>query len=63
MNNHTISQQNFVSNNGDVSSGCGFINIHSHSQCEDSSIFKEMNGDVETGDDSSRYGSMKIHNN
>ena len=49
-NNHTLSWQNCVSNNGDVSSEYGFKNIHTLSQCEYSITFKDMDGDVEKGD-------------
>ena len=61
MNNHTLYQQDFDSNNVDVSSGNGFINSHTLSQCDDSSIFKDMDDDVDKGDVSSVYGSMNSH--
>ena len=35
MNNHILYQQDCDSNNGDVSSGYGFINSHTLSQCDD----------------------------
>ena len=47
---HTIYQQDCDPNNGDVSSGYGPSNIHTLSQCEDSSKFKGMDGDVGKGD-------------
>ena len=46
---------------GDVSSGHGFYNSHTLSQCEDSSTFKEMDGDFEKGDVISGYISMDSH--
>ena len=48
-------------NNGDVSSGYGFINSHTLSQCEYSGTFRDMDGGVEKGDVSSRYGSTNRH--
>ena len=48
-------------NNGDVGCGNGCINSHALSQCNDSSYFKYMDGDVEDGDVSSGHGSMNSH--
>ena len=53
-----IHQQYCYSNNGDVNSGYFFINSHTLYQCEDTSTFKDINGDVEKGDFSSGYGYM-----
>ena len=61
MNNHTLSQQYWDLNNGDVSSWNGFINIHTISQCNDSSKFKEMYGYVENYDASSGYVYVNSH--
>ena len=61
MDKHTLFQQYFDSDNFDVSDGNGFINIHTLSQCYDSSIFKEMDGDIENGGVNSGYGYMNIH--
>ena len=61
MKNHTLSQQDFDSNNGDLSSGNDFIKSHALSQCDYSSNFKQMYGDVEKWDVSSGYGSMNSH--
>ena len=44
-----------------MSSGYVFINSYTLSQCDDSSAFKEMDGDSKKSDFSSRYGSMNIH--
>ena len=44
---------------GDVNSN--FFNIHTLSQCEYSSTFKDMYRDVESGNVSSRYGSINSH--
>ena len=48
--------------NGDgaVSSGYGFLNIHTLFQCKDSSTFKDMDEYVEEGGVSSIYGYMNI---
>ena len=46
MNDHTVSQHDCDSNNGDVSSVNGFINIHTNFQCDDSSDFKGFDGYV-----------------
>ena len=54
-------QQDWDSNNGDVSIGNGLINSHSHSQYKNSINFKEIDGDVENCDVSSGYGSMNSH--
>ena len=62
MNNHTLYQQDLDYINGDVSSGNGFINIHTISQCDDSSTFKDMDGDSEKRDISSLYGSTNRKN-
>ena len=58
LNNKTLSQHYCDSNNGDMSSGYGFLNSHNISQCEYSSTFKKINDDVEEGDGdvSSGYG-------
>ena len=61
MKNHSLVQQDWDSNNGDVNSGNGYIYIYTISQCNDSSSFKEMNGDVSNGDVSSGYGYMNRH--
>ena len=58
---HGISQHDCDSNNGDVSSGYDSKNIHTLSQCDDSSNFKQVYGDVKKGDVSSGYGSMNSH--
>ena len=64
LNNHTLSQQYCDSNNGDVISGCDFLNSHTLYQCEDSIKFKNIYDDVEKGygDVSSAYGFLNIHN-
>ena len=62
MNNHTLSQKYWYSNNGDVSSVNGYINIHTLSKCNYSSTFKYMDGYFENGDVSSGCGSMNIYN-
>ena len=46
----------------DVSSVYYFLNSHTISQREYSSTFNNNYGDVDKGDVSSGYGSMKIHN-
>ena len=56
MNNHTLSKQDFYSNNSDLSGGYGFINSHNLSQCDDSNTFKEMGAVSGKGDVSSGYG-------
>ena len=61
MNNHTLYQRYLYSNNGDVSSGNGFINIHALSQFNDSSTFKDIYVYFERGDVISGYGSMNSH--
>ena len=61
MNNHTLSQHDFDSNNGDTSSGNVIINIQTLSQCDDSRTFKENDRDAEKYDVSSWYGSINIH--
>ena len=61
MDNHTLSEHDCYSNSEDMSSGNVVINIHNLSQCDDSITFKETNGDVENGDVSSGYGSIKTH--
>ena len=61
MNNHTLCQQYFDSNNGDASNGNGFINIHTLSQCDDSSTFQDTDVDIEKDDISSGYGYMNSH--
>ena len=62
MNNHNIYQQDCGPNNGDVINGNGFINSHTIFQCDDSSTFKDMDGDVENVDVSCVYGSMNRQN-
>ena len=47
--NHTLSQQYFDLNNGDVCSGHGFLNSHTIHQCEDPSSFKNIDDDFEKG--------------
>ena len=42
----TISHHDYDTNNVDVSSGYGFKNIHTLSQCEDSSTSNDMYLDV-----------------
>ena len=49
MNYHTLSQHDCDSNNGDVSIVYVFY-IHTLSQCEYSTDFKDIGGDVEKGD-------------
>ena len=61
INNYIIYQKDCNTNAGDVSSGYGFIDSHTISQCDDSSTFKDMDGDVEKGDVSIVYGSKNIH--
>ena len=61
MHNHTLSQQYLYSNNGDFSSGNGYINSHTLSKCNYSSTFKYMDGYFENGDVSSGCGSMNIY--
>ena len=46
MNNHTFSQHDCDSNNGDMSNKNGFINRHTLSLCDDTSICKDMDEDV-----------------
>ena len=57
----TIYKRYQDSNNGDVSSGNGFINRHTISQCNYSSNFKYMDGDIENGDVSGGHGYMNSH--
>ena len=59
--NHTLSQHDSDSNNGDMSSGYGFINRHTLYQCDYSITFNYTDGDFEKGDVSIWYGSMNIH--
>ena len=59
--NHTIYQQDFYSNNDDMSSVNCFINSHTLSQSCNSITVKYMSGDAEKGDLSSVYGSMISH--
>ena len=61
MNIHTLSQHDLYLNNGDVSCVNGFIKIETISQCNESSCFNYMDGDVENGDMNGEHGSMKIH--
>ena len=61
MNTQILSQQDWDINNGDVSFGNGFINRYNISQCNDSSYFKYMNGNVENDDVSGGHGYMNIH--
>ena len=61
INNHILSQHYCDSDNGDVSSRYGFINSHTITQCDDSSLFNLLDGDVENGDVSSGYGSKNSH--
>ena len=61
INNHTLFKLDFDTNNGYVSSGNFVINSHKISQCNDSVNFKEMDGDVENDDVSSRYGTTNRH--
>ena len=61
MNNHTLYQQDFDSNNGDVSIVNGFINSHTLSQCYHSSTFNQMDGYVEKGDVGGGYFYMNSH--
>ena len=42
--NHTFSQQDCDSNDGGLSTGNGFINRHTLSQCDDSRTFRDMDG-------------------
>ena len=50
MNSYTIYKQDWYFNNGDLSCIIGFINMHTLSQCNESSYFKDMYEDVENGD-------------
>ena len=50
MNNHTLSQHYFDSNNDDVSSVYGFFNSHTLYQCEDYSMFNNIYNDTEKVD-------------
>ena len=61
LNNRTLLQQYCDSNNGDVSSGYGFINSHNPSQSDYSSTFKDMYGCVEKVYVSSGYGYINSH--
>ena len=47
---HNFYQKYCDSNNGDASSGYGFLNSHSLSQCEYSSMFNKIDDYVEHGD-------------
>ena len=47
-----------IPNNGDGSSGYGFLNSHTLSQYDDSITFKYMDGDVKKGNVSSGYVSI-----
>ena len=46
---HTLSQQDCDSSDFDVSSGYG-LNSNTLSQCQYSSVFRDMDGDAEKGD-------------
>ena len=63
LENHTISQQYRDSNHGILSSVYGFLNSHTLSQCEHSSVFHNIDDDVKKGDCdvSSGYGFQNIH--
>ena len=61
MNIHTIYQQDYDLNNGDVSCGNDFINSYTLSQHNGSSYFIDMDEDVESGYVSGEHGSMNIH--
>ena len=61
FNNRTLYQQDWDLNNGNASSGNGFTNSHTLSQCDYLSTFKDMDLDVENDDVSSGYGSMNSH--
>ena len=39
------------------------MKIHTLSECKGSITFKDIDGDVETGEVSSRYGSINSHTN
>ena len=62
INIHILSQHDLDFKHGDVSCENGFMNFHNISQCNDSSSFKDMDGDVEYGDISGVHGSMNIYN-
>ena len=61
MKNLTLSQQDFDSSNGDISSRYGFINSQTLSKCKDSITFKDMDGDVGKGGVSSGCEFMNSH--
>ena len=61
MGSHFLYQYDWDLNNADASFVNGFINSHTLSQCNDSSIFKDMDGDAENGDVSGGHGSMNSH--
>ena len=62
MNIHTLYQHDWDFNNGDVSSGIGFIHGHTLSQCNHPITFKDMYGVVVNCDISGGHGSVKSHN-
>ena len=62
MNSHTVSQHDWDFNNGDVSSGNGFINSHTLSQFDDSTTFQDMDEYVEEYNVSGGNGSINSHN-
>ena len=62
MNIHTLYQQDQDFNNVYVSSRNDFINSHIISQCNDSSTFKDMDGDVEICDVRGGNDYMNSHN-
>ena len=59
--NHTLYLQDWGYNNGGVSIVNDSINIHTLLQCNNSSIFKYMDGYVDNEDISNRYVSMNGH--
>ena len=54
------SDTNGYFNNGDVSFGNSFMNSHSISQCNKSSSFNDMDGDVEDGDVSGGFFKLSV---
>ena len=62
MKSHTLSQHDWDLKNGDVSCWNGFINIHTLSQCNESSYFNDVDGDVKNDVVSGGHGSMNRNN-
>ena len=61
MNSHTVYQQGWCFNNGDLSCGNDFTNVHTICRCNDLITFKEVAGDVKNCDVSGGHGFMNIH--